>query len=442
MYLDNSQPLQIALAGFGTVGEGVWRILTERSLSLRNRCRRPFEICKIAVKNLAKHQQTTAHGLRAAIPLLTDRLDDLVENPKIDIVVEVIGGCGDAYRLVKRSLEKGKEVVTANKALLAEHGDELFAIARAHNSRILFEASVAGGIPILSALRYGLAAEEITSIRGILNGTTNLILSTMQNDGLSYDVALREAKRLGFAETDPSFDVSGADAAQKLAILTHMGLRHRVDWRSIPRQGITNVISSDIQLSLARGYTIRLIGSAEVDDKGCGTVSVSPMLVPIRSSWGQCVGGNNVIEITTHSIGQFLLQAAGAGALPTASAVVADLLTLAREPRGVPGVNQGWDSELPLIREPHTGDHAYFLRWIVPHESQSASLARAATSALAANSIHGSVFSNAMSDTEGTAVSAWTSSRIGPTKLRDVEASVKAQFPNQSIPYAAYPIQH
>jgi homoserine dehydrogenase len=437
-----SQPLPIALAGFGTVGEGVWRILTEHPQHIPSRCGHAIEIKQIAVKNLAKHRPSTHHLQHVPPRLLTDRLEELVRNPQVEVVVEVIGGCGDAYHLVANALKEGKDVVTANKTLIAEHGDELFAIARAHNRRILFEAAVAGGIPILSTLRYGLAADHVTSIRGILNGTTNLILSAMQDDGLSYEIALREAKRLGFAESDPSSDVSGADAAQKLAILTHMGLGYRVEWGSIPRCGITDVTANDIHMSLARGYTIRLVGSAEISEAGDGSVSVGPMLVPIGSIWGQCTGGNNVVEITTKSLGALFLQGAGAGGLPTASAVVADLITLAHEPRGVPGQNQGWSPALPKLHEPRTADHAYFLRWRLPPKMPAGPLAQAVTAALASSGIHGTVFTNTLIDSDESVVSAWTSSRIQPAKLLEVHKGIQKQLTEPSVLYAAYPILH
>lgn len=435
-------PLSIGIAGFGTVGKEVCRILSESQTTLPGKCGHSIVVRRIAVRNPLRHRPAVAEFLATAADLLTSRWQDLVADDQIQIIVELIGGCDEAFALVKAALERGKHVVTANKALLAEHGDELFRLAESRHCHLLFEASVAGGIPILGTLRDGLGGDRITAIRGILNGTTNLILSSMQNDGLSFEIALREAKRLGFAEADPTFDVSGADAAQKLAILTHMGLERKIHWRSIPRVGITEISPNDITMSLARGFTIRLVAMVDLPQAGQGSVSVCPTLVPLRSIWGQCSGASNVIEVHAKNLGPLILQGAGAGGAPTASAVVADLVTLARNWGRGTGQRYGWDPDLIVFPGSQVADQAYFLRWLVSQESQIGPLSQAVTKLLCIQKVHGSVFTQAASDDAVPCVSAWTSTRIERTTLAVIEDGIRRDGFDRGVSFAAYPILH
>jgi homoserine dehydrogenase len=259
--------------------------------------------------------------------LLSRDVSGTIKDPNIDIVVELIGGIEPARTFVLEALRSGKHVVTANKALLAEQGRELFAEARRAGRAIAFEASVAGGVPIIAALSQSLVANEIRSIHAILNGTSNYILTRMEQTGAAYHDALAEAQHLGYAEADPTLDITGADAAQKLAILAALAFGAQPDWKAIPRQGIDLVEQADLRYARELGYTIKLIASAELYD-GQLFLQVAPTLVRHRTPLAEVWGAFNAIEVVGDAVGRVFFHGQGAGQMPTASAVVADVIDL------------------------------------------------------------------------------------------------------------------
>ncbi len=442
MFLPAGSSLNIALAGFGTVGAGVQQILKTHGALLEQRAGRKLVLRRIAVRDPQKNRHCPLPTELLAEGLVVNELCQLADDPDIHVVVEVIGGTDAAHALVTRALRAGKHVVSANKALLAEHGDSLFQLARENGRLLKFEAAVAGGIPLISTLQKGLAGNQILAIRGILNGTTNLILSSMQHDGSTFEAALREAKRLGFAEADPTFDVSGADSAQKLAILTHVALGSRVTWRAIPRVGIDHVTQYDIAMALSRGFAIRLMASAALDKGGGATMSVAPTLVPSHSEWGQCIGGNNVVEVLCDSLGPLFVRGLGAGALPTASAIVADLIEIATG-RGSAGPEPitGWSPLRPSTILPSTPVQTYFLRWLVLDRDNMANCATAVTAALKSAGVHGSMADTSMGEIPEPGIAVWLPSPVDEVQIRSICSEMARQYPQQGS-FAAFPILH
>jgi homoserine dehydrogenase len=260
--------------------------------------------------------------------LLTDDVDDIINNREIKVVAQLIGGLEPERTIMLQLLESGKDVVTANKALLAAHGPELFDRARELGRSIAFEASVAGGIPIIANISQCLSANQIISLDGILNGTTNFILSKMHEEGTAYADALKEAQRLGYAEADPTFDVDGSDAAQKLAILSHLAFGARVDWKDIPRMGIDRLDKSDVRFAKEIGYRIKLLAVAELDGDAL-ELHVSPTLVKRGRPLSDVSGPFNAIRVVGDAVGELMFYGRGAGQMPTASAVVADMIDIA-----------------------------------------------------------------------------------------------------------------
>ncbi len=315
-------PVQVGLIGFGTVGSGVARLLLERRDQLACRAGRVIELSRIVDKDLdrPRNVQVPKH-------LLSDDLSTVLDDPNCQIVIELIGGIEPARSIVLAALRAGKDVVTANKALVAEHATELFSEARKLGRAIAFEASVAGGVPIIAALSQSLVANQIRSIHAILNGTSNYILTRMAQRSLGYQEALREAQQAGYAEADPTLDVSGADAAQKLCILAALAFGAQVDWKEIPRQGIDSVELADIRYAGELGYTIKLIASAECLN-GELDLRVCPTLVRNRTPLAEVWGAFNAIEVVGDAVGRVFFYGQGAGQMPTASAVVADVIDL------------------------------------------------------------------------------------------------------------------
>jgi homoserine dehydrogenase len=317
------EPLNIALIGCGNVGGGVAKLLLEQPERLAARAGRPLVLRRVVVCDPNK-----TRAVRLSRELLTTDLQQVVRDPTIQVAVELVGGVDWARRAVLALLESGKDIVTANKALLAQHGAEVFDAARRHGRAVAFEASVAGGVPIIAALAQSLAANQITSLQGILNGTSNFILTAMTEGGRSYADALAEAQRRGYAEADPTLDVNGADAAHKLAILAHIAFGVPVPLSAIERRGVAEVDPLDVRFAGELGYVIKLLAEAFLLD-GLLALHVSPVLLRRAAPLAQVRGAYNAIHVVGDAVGDTLFYGQGAGAMPTASAATADLIDLA-----------------------------------------------------------------------------------------------------------------
>lgn len=313
----------ICLLGCGIVGSGVVRLLREQNELLARRTGLTFDIRHVVVRDLARHK--AAHG---NLPLTTDAAA-AIDDPAVKIVIEVMGGRDPASGYIERALRLGKPVVTANKSLLAERGPELFSLARKHDACIAFEASAGGGIPIIEAISRGLIANRIDALVGIVNGTCNVILTRMTRNGWSYHQALTEAQKLGFAEADPTLDVSGRDAAQKLALLSGLAFNARVGEKDIHIEGVDELQSADIKFAGDLGYVIKLLAIADRQHDGTLALRVHPTLVHKTDVLAEVSGPFNAISVFGHALGHALFYGRGAGQMPTASAVVADLVQTA-----------------------------------------------------------------------------------------------------------------
>ncbi len=311
---------KVAIVGFGTIGSGVARLLLEHKDRIARHAGRPVELACMVDTDLRRARNVT-------LPpgLLTDDLGKVTNNSEISVAIELVGGLEPARTIVLKLLESGKDVVTANKALLAEHGPELFDRARQLGRSIAFEASVAGGIPIIAAINECLTANQIESIHAILNGTSNFILTQMDEQNMDYNTALAEAQQRGYAEANPAMDVNGSDAAQKLAILSHLAFGAQVNWREIPRTGIDAVEVADIRYARELGYNIKLLAVAELVSEGL-QLHVSPTLVRKGTPLAEVRGAYNAIRVIGDAVGRIFFQGLGAGPMPTASAVVSDLI--------------------------------------------------------------------------------------------------------------------
>jgi homoserine dehydrogenase len=341
------KPIQIGLIGFGTVGTGVVRLLTGQQELLGRRLGTQLVLKKVADLDLKRPRPVVLPP-----EYLTTRAADILDDPDIDIVVELIGGTGTARDLVMEAIARGKHVVTANKHLLAHYGNELLAAAAAQRVEIGFEASVCGGIPIILTLRQGLTANRIQELFGILNGTANYILTQMSQSGASYAQALGEAQAQGFAEADPTLDVEGIDTAHKLAILMSLAYGARLDLESIAVEGISRLDPLDLQFAREFGYCLKLLAITR-DDGHRLEARVHPTLVPRDHMLANVNGAMNAVYLTGDAVGPILLYGQGAGMMPTASAVVSDLMDVARNLiSGVPGrvPALGWESALSTQR--------------------------------------------------------------------------------------------
>ena len=317
------KPYNIALLGCGTVGSGVARLLLEQADRLAARAGRRLVLKTILVRHPHKER-----GVVLPPGLVTTDLHTIINDPDIHLAVEVVGGTTWARHAVLDLLAAGKDVVTANKALLATHGPEIFDAGRRHNKAIAFEASVGGGIPIIAALSQGLAANQILSLQGILNGTCNFILSSMTEHGSTYDQALAEAQKLGYAEADPTMDVDGTDTAQKLAILAQIAFGASFPVSAITRRGIANLQQIDVRFAHQLGYTIKLLAEAWLQDNQLA-LHVAPVLLRHQTPLAQVRDAYNAIFVVGDAVGSTLYYGRGAGQMPTASAVVADIIDLA-----------------------------------------------------------------------------------------------------------------
>lgn len=319
---------KVGIVGMGTVGTGVAKLLLDHGDRTALHAGRVLWLEKVVVGDASKPRD-------CALPagVLSDDLSTITGNDDIKLVAQLVGGLEPARTIMRDLLESGKDVVTANKALLAEHGPELFDLARELGRSIAFEASVAGGVPIITGISQCLAANQITSLRGILNGTSNFIVSQMEEHGAGYGDAVREAQQLGFAEADPAMDVDGTDAAQKLAILAHLAFGARVHWKDIPRVGIDTLQNDDIAYSRELGYRIKLLAVARLADgeslQSGLDLHVSPTLVKQGTPLAEVRGANNAISVSGDAVGPVFFHGLGAGQMPTASAVVADIIDTA-----------------------------------------------------------------------------------------------------------------
>ncbi len=355
-----SRPLSVGVAGLGTVGAGVLKLLRDNMQIIAARAGRPIVVTAVSARDRTRDRGVSVAGLRWYEDPVA-----LASDPDVDVVVEVIGGSsGSAKALVEAAIAAGKPVVTANKALLAVHGADLATRAEQAKVALAFEAAVAGGIPAIKALREGLAANNISRVAGILNGTCNYILTTMTERGREFADVLAEAQQLGYAEADPSFDIDGVDAAHKLAILAALSFGRPVDFSSVHVEGIRHVSALDIDFARELGYRIKLLGIARRTADGI-EARVHPTMVPVASPLARVDGVFNAVVAEGDFVGRVMLEGRGAGAGPTASAVVADLIDLARD-RYTPvwGVASGALSDLKSL--PITAHHgAYYLRLMV-----------------------------------------------------------------------------
>ena len=328
-----NEKVKLGLIGLGTVGTGVVKVLKDYD---------NIEIKKIAVKNINKKRDIE----NLAPSILTTDPFEIVNDPEIDIVVEVIGGTDPAFELLKTAINNKKHIVTANKELLAKKGQELFNLANEKNVTILYEAAIAGGIPIIMPIKTTLAGNKIHKIEAILNGTTNYILTKMEKDNVSYEEVLKEAQKLGYAETDPTGDVEGFDSAYKIATLTTIALNQRVDINKIYKEGITKISANDMQFAKELGYKIKLIALAKLTDDNKADVRVHPMLVPQKDCLASINGVTNSVVLEGFPVGRVMFAGPGAGMFPTASSVLGDILAI------VSGI--GSDNLLPFMKCNHT----------------------------------------------------------------------------------------
>ncbi len=309
--------LKIGIIGLGTVASGVYKTLQDIN---------DIEIVKIAVKNINKPR-----NVNVPRELITDDAYEVVNNPEIDVVVELIGGVEPAWSYISSAIKNGKHIVTANKELLAKKGEELFNLAEEYNRVCLYEAAIAGGIPIIMPIKTILAGNKINKIQAILNGTTNYILTKMDTDGASYEDVLKEAQELGYAETDPTGDVEGYDAAYKITTLATIAFKKRIKIENVYREGITKIRKEDMKLANEFGYKIKLIANATIDEEGNADVRVHPMLISKNTTLAHIDYVTNAVAMSGHPIGNIVLSGPGAGEFPTASSVVGDILAIKAE---------------------------------------------------------------------------------------------------------------
>ncbi|KRB87606.1 homoserine dehydrogenase [Noviherbaspirillum sp. Root189] len=318
------KPIKVGLLGIGTVGSGTFNVLKRNQEEITRRAGRSIQITMVADLNTERARELT----NGECEVVNDA-NLVVNHPDIDIVIELIGGYGIAKDLVMKAIANGKHVVTANKALLATHGNEIFKAAQEKGVMVAFEAAVAGGIPIIKALREGLTANRIQWLAGIINGTTNFILSEMRDKGLDFDVVLKEAQRLGYAEADPTFDIEGVDAAHKATIMSAIAFGIPVQFDKAHVEGITKLQATDIQYAEQLGYRIKLLGIAKRTPKGI-ELRVHPTLIPAKRLIANVEGAMNAVLVHGDAVGATLYYGKGAGSEPTASAVIADLVDITR----------------------------------------------------------------------------------------------------------------
>jgi homoserine dehydrogenase len=362
----NVRNIRIGLLGCGVVGQGVLRLLKENATSIEGRLGGSIEVRRIAARDTTKPR-----GPHVPPGLLTDSPDEVVNDPTVELVVEVMGGVEPTYGYIKRALEAGKSVVTANKALLAARGHELFELAEARGVDLYFEAAVAGGVPVLRVLREAFASDRIVAVRGIVNGTSNYILSRMQEAGIEFAPALREAQEKGYAEADPSLDVGGGDAAHKLAILATLAYGARLELSQIATSGIDQVSAIDIAFAARFGFVIKPLAVARALPDGSLDLRVHPSLVSKKSVLSSVNGALNAVYIEGAAVGPCLLSGLGAGAMPTAVSVVSDIVDIGRnlhsEARGRVPQRSFRSERMTVPRVQNIDDHVcrFYLRFAV-----------------------------------------------------------------------------
>jgi len=355
--MQNNKPIKVAIAGLGTVGVGVVKILNQHSDLLSARAGRMIEIVAVSARDRGR-----GRGIDLGSYAWCDNSVDMALRDDVDLVVELIGGSdGPALALARETLKAGKSFVTANKALIAVHGKELALLAEENQASLRFEAAVAGGIPIVKALAEGLVGNQISGLHGILNGTCNYILTRMEREGLSFDEVLADAQRLGYAEADPTFDIDGIDTAHKTAILAALAFGTAPDMENLPTEGIRTIAPVDIDYAKELGYRIKLLGVARRTEDGIET-HVHPAMVPLSAPLANVMDAVNAVVVQGDFVGQTVYEGAGAGEGPTASAVVADIVDIVRgniyPPLGVPVASL---QELPVIpADKHMG--TYYIR--------------------------------------------------------------------------------
>lgn len=351
--------IQAALLGAGTVGGGVYKLLQKRKEEMPLKIQADLTISRVLVRNPEKK--------REGIPqqILTDNWDGILNDPKIQIVIELMGGIEPARTYILQALKAGKHVVTANKDLMAEYGKELMDAAQQNHCDLQFEAAVGGGIPIIRPLKECLAGNEITEVMGIVNGTTNYILTRMTEDGMDFNEALKKAQELGFAEADPTADIEGLDAGRKMAILASIAFHSRVTFQDVDVKGITKITAKDIQYAGEFGYTLKLLGVARNTDHEM-EVGVFPMMIPLSHPLANVKDAFNAVFVHGDAVDDAMFQGKGAGELPTASAVMGDLLAVARNMQyGCCGrIGCSCYKNLPM-KASGESRHRYFLRLIV-----------------------------------------------------------------------------
>lgn len=355
----------VGVIGFGTVGTGVARVLTENAELIRRRVGVPIKLVRIADLDITRDR-----GIAIPPGVLTTDIQQVLTDPRVDIVIELMGGYDVAKRVILEAVQRGKHVVTANKALLAVHGEEIFAAASRQGIDLGFEASVGGGIPVIRALTEGLAANNIQSIYGIINGTSNYILSRMTSEGQRFDVVLEEAKRVGYAEADPTFDVAGIDSAHKLTIMVSLAYGTPVNFKEIYTEGITALTPLDIAYAKEFGFTIKLLAIAKFSD-GEIEARVHPTMVPSASQIAKVDGVYNAIQLVGDAVEDVVLYGRGAGSMPTGSAVVSDVMSIARDilknaTGRVPPASYQPDQRWPLRMRPMEEiTSLYYIRFMV-----------------------------------------------------------------------------
>ena len=355
--------IQVGLLGLGTVGSGVVRIITDHQERLIHQVGCPVKVTKVLVQNIEKERDVEVPST-----LLTQDANEILDNPNIDVVIEVMGGIDDAKSYILQALSSGKHVVTANKDLMALHGAELLATAKANKTDLFYEASVAGGIPILRSIVEGLSSDLITKVMGIVNGTTNFILTKMSDEGRAYNDVLKEAQQLGFAEADPTSDVEGLDAARKMTILATLGFSTNVELGDVKVKGITSITEEDIEYSKSLGYTIKLIGLAKRDGEKL-EVTVEPTLLPNTHPLAAVQNEYNAVYVYGEAVGETMFYGPGAGSLPTATAVVSDLVAVMQNIRlGVNGNSAVSPQYKKVLKEPDEIVVKKFLRLHVKDE--------------------------------------------------------------------------
>ena len=355
--------ISIGLLGLGTVGSGVVKIIESHQDKLIHQIGCPVEIKKVLVQDLHK-----TRAVEVDTSLLTSNPDEILNDPEIDVVIEVMGGTTDTKPYLLSALRQGKHVVTANKDLMALHGSELLKVASEHGCDLFYEASVAGGIPILRGLVDGLASDRITQLMGIVNGTTNFILTKMSQEGLPYEAALKEAQELGFAEADPTADVEGLDAARKMTILATLGFSMHIDLEDVKVCGISNISEEDLRYGKQLGYTMKLIGNAHREGEKV-EVSVQPTFLSDHHPLASVQNEYNAVYVYGEAVGETMFYGPGAGSLPTATAVVSDLVGVIKNLRlGVNGRSAVTPQYPKRLKDDSEKYSKYFIRIHVQDE--------------------------------------------------------------------------